>query len=416
MPHRPDASSEDYPERRRFDRRTKVVFLIGSLHVGGSETQLAELASRLDRDVFDVIVCAMTGGPLETELRAKGVRVHPLGFISLRAGPWWKRPRALAVAVRATLRFWTILRRERPDIVHGFLIEAYLLGTFLGRLAGVPYVVASRRSLGSFKEKKYVYLFLEGLADRLTDLFIANSDAVRTDTLAREPIKASDIIVIRNGLDLTRFDALATPAGPGRRGGPRVIVVCNLIGYKGHEFFLRAWPQVLNSFPDAEAVLVGDGVLRGHLEAMARALDIGHSVEFLGVRRDIPELLASADLYVHPSLQEGYSNALLEAMASGRAVVATAVGGNVEMVDDGDTGVLVTPADAQALADAMLSLLRDPQRAQAMGRRAQAAARGRHDMAVVVRQYEATYADLLRGDRSFRGERRSTIEASAPPR
>ena len=188
MVRRPDPGPRGRTPGGGIDQPAKILFLIGSLDVGGSETQLVELASRLNRDRFDVLVCAMTGGPLEARLRTLGVRVYVLGFTGLRVGAWWKRPLGLAAAARATLRLWTILRRERPDIVHGILISAYVLGTFVGRLAGVPYIVAGRRSLGLFKEDKHFYLFLEGLADRLTDLFIANSEAVRLDTLARLPV------------------------------------------------------------------------------------------------------------------------------------------------------------------------------------------------------------------------------------
>jgi glycosyltransferase involved in cell wall biosynthesis len=152
---------------------------------------------------------------------------------------------------------------------------------------------------------------------------------------------------------------------------------------------------VLRAFPGAVALLVGDGPVRSDLEHLADELHIRPSIEFLGSRSDIPELLAASDLYVHPSLQEGYSNALLEAMASACPVVATAVGGNVELVEDGVTGVLVAPSDPQALADAMLRMLGDPSQAGVMGRRARATVRARHDIVAVVREYEASYRQLL---------------------
>ena len=233
--------------------------------------------------------------------------------------------------------------------MHGMLFWAYILGTFVGRAAGVPVVIASRRSLGLFKTGKPHYAVLESIANRMTDLFIANSEAVRADTIAREHLRPSDVIVIPNGLDLTRFgkapdqDLAASLDVAGR---PCVIVVSNFIRYKGHEYFLRAWRQVLVEFPSAVALLAGDGVFRAEIERICDDLNIRHSVRFLGVRPDVPALLALADVYVHPSLQEGYSNALLEAMAAGKAVVATAVGGNVEAVSDGVTGLLVPPADA----------------------------------------------------------------------
>jgi glycosyltransferase involved in cell wall biosynthesis len=377
-------------------RRIRVLFIIGTLDVGGSETQLAELAARLDRASFEVTVCVMkTGGALAAPLAARGVRVETLGFTSARQVPWRQRPRAVFDAWRGIVRLWRLLRRERPDVVHGFLVPAYLLATFVGRLAGIRTIVSSRRSLGLFKEKKTVYLFFERIADRMTDLFIANSEAVRADTLRREPVSPSQIIVIHNGLDFERLDLAAPAADLPSDSRPRVIVVSNLIRYKGHEFFLRAWRDVVRRVPGATALLAGDGPMRGMLESMCRELGIEQTVTFLGVRSDVPSLLAASDLYVHPSLQEGYSNALLEAMAAGLPVIATAVGGNVEAVEDGVTGCLVPAEDAAALAAAMIRLLSEKSGAKAIGSRARAAVRARHGLADGVRSYEAVYRRLV---------------------
>jgi glycosyltransferase involved in cell wall biosynthesis len=283
------------------------------------------------------------------------------------------------------------LLRERPDVMHGFLMSAYLIAAFVGRAAGVRRSVASRRSLGVFKENRPLALLLERWADRATDVFVANSNAVRDDTLAREPIDPAAISVIFNGVDVDAFETAAC-RGLGTR--PRVIVVANLIHYKGHEYFLRAWTSVSEAFPGAEARLVGEGPERAALEALARELGVDRSVHFLGRRGDIPALLRAADLFVHPSLQEGYSNAVLEAMAAGLPVIATRVGGNVEAVTDRLTGLLVPPADSGALASAMRQLLSDSEGARDMGRRARAAIRARHSMSTMVQGYEAIYRQL----------------------
>jgi glycosyltransferase involved in cell wall biosynthesis len=379
-------------------RKSRILFVIGTLDVGGAETQLVELASRIDRARFEPLVCCISsGGDLVDTLRDRGVPTILLNF--KRAFPGFfgyvcSMPRMF----RMVWRFWRLVRRERPDIIHGILLAAYIMGTFIGRLAGTPIVIAGRRSLGLFKENKHLYLMLERLADRMTDLFIANSEAVRIDTLEREPVDASDIMVIYNGLDLTRFEgdpdpALVTELGLG--DGPRAIVVSNFIEYKGHEYFLRAWAGVLEVFPNAMVLLVGGGPLRPHIERLAEQLNITRSVRFLGVRHDVPALLAVSEIYVHPSFQEGYSNSLLEAMAAGRAVIATAVGGNVEAVSEGVTGALVPPKDAPALQSAMLRLFSNPDVAREMGRRAKASVTARHEMGAMIRSYEAVYHRLL---------------------
>jgi glycosyltransferase involved in cell wall biosynthesis len=376
----------------------KILFLIGTLDVGGTETQLVELVTRLDRQSFEPIVCCLaTAGALAPRLRANGIAVHALGFRGIRSRRFKYLPNLLG-CWRLCSQLWGLMRRERPAILHGMLFWAYILGTFVGRAAGIPIVIASRRSLGLFKTGRPHYALLEWIANRMTDLFIANSQAVRTDTIARERLSPADVIVIPNGLDLARFavgpdPALAASLDVADR--PCVIVVSNLIRYKGHEYFVRAWRDVLVKFPTAVAMLAGDGVFRPEIERMCDELKIRHSIRFLGVRNDVPALLALADVYVHPSLQEGYSNALLEAMAAGKAIVATTVGGNVEAISEGVTGLLVPAEDAAALERAMTRLLGDRQIAREMGERARRYVHERYEMNAMVRSYESVYARLL---------------------
>ena len=392
----PNASS--VPEAAAITRATKILFVIGTLDVGGTETQLVELVTRLDRRMFEPIVCCLSAtGPLAARLHASGIDIHALGFRGFQSARF-KYLISTTGAWRLLCGIWTLIRCERPAILHGMLFWAYILGTFVGRAAGVPIVIASRRSLGLFKIGKPQYALLEWIANRMTDLFIANSEAVKADTIAREHLEPSDVIVIPNGLDLSRFgqpaDA-ALAASLDVAGRPCVIVVSNFIRYKGHEYFLRAWREVLVQFPSAVAMLAGDGPIRAELERMCDELNIRSAVRFLGVRHDVPALLALADVYVHPSLQEGYSNALLEAMAAGKAVVATAVGGNVEAVSDGSTGLLVPAQDAAAIARAIARLLADPDAARQMGSRARQYVHERYEMTAMVRSYEGVYTRLL---------------------
>lgn len=379
----------------------KVMFVIGTLNVGGAETQLVELASRLDRRRFEPVVCSLfSGGALTEPLRARGVRVHVLNFDAL-PGSRIGLILALPAAGRALRQLWRVVRTESPVILHGVLFWAYILAAFIGRAARVPFVVASRRSLGLFKANRPHYLLLERLANRMTDLIVANSEAVRRDTARREGLPPERILVIRNGLDLSRFTAApATRTAEGLAwGSPRVIIVSNLIQYKGHEYFFHAWRDVLVEFPSATALLVGDGAWRPALEKRAEELGIRHAVQFLGVRHDVPALLAAADLYVHPSLQEGFSNALLEAMAAGKPIVATDVGGNGEAVVDGVTGRLVPPGDARALHGAIAGLLREADAAARMAASAQRVAVERHEIGMMVHAYEDVYTRLASGRR-----------------
>jgi len=383
------------PDGSSVVRPIRVLFVIGTLDVGGAETQLVEAVTRLDRRRFSPVVCCLAAeGPLTSRLRESGIAVHALGFSGFVHNG--RRLAALPRAAGLLRRLYRLVRDERPDIVHGVLFWAYVLAAFVGRAARVPVIVASRRSLGLYKADKPHYLLIERLADRFTDLFIANSEAVRLDTIARERIDPARILVVHNGVDFSRFAETTRLAEDGR--APRVIVVSNLIHYKGHRFFLEAWTKVIARVPAARALLVGEGVMRDALQQQARDLGIEHSIEFLGRRDDVAPLLGTSDVYVHPSLQEGYSNAVLEAMASGCPIVATAVGGNVEAITDGETGLLVPPGDADSLATAMLRLLEHRDQAIRMGQQAAAVVRARHDICTVVQAYEAIYTRLVAGE------------------
>jgi L-malate glycosyltransferase len=376
-------------------QRTRLLFVIGTLEVGGAETQLVELICRLNRERFDPALCCLgETGPLAPRVEASGARIYALRFKGFKQRSYVA---SFPHVLRTLWRFWRTIRKERPEILHAMLFWAYILSAFVGRTARVPVIVASRRSLGLFKAEKPHFLFIERMANRLTDLVIANSAAVRMDAIEREHLDRKRVLVVYNGLDFQRFRARNAIA-PELSVEPKVLVVANLIAYKGHRHFLAAWPGVLRRFPQARAQFAGQGPMLESLLHQANELGIAQAVDFLGRRSDVPELLEKCDLYVHPSLEEGYSNAILEAMAAGVPIVATAVGGTVEAITDGETGLLVPPADAAALERAMVRMLDDRAAAARMANRAAAVARSRYDMDHVVERYEAIYAQLAAGD------------------
>jgi glycosyltransferase involved in cell wall biosynthesis len=371
----------------------RVCYVIGTLDRGGAEGQLVRLAAGLDRTRFAPYVCSLTrGGPLERTLGDAGVPVRVFGLRGLRPtrNPW-------AIG-RELWRFVQFLREIEPDVVHGFLMHAYIPATFVARLTGVPVVVASRRSLSHFKARTHHWRLAERAANRLTDRLVANSEAVRADVIASEHVNPSLVEVIHNGIDAAEYDQPPDPAlrftlGLDERG-PILAVVANLIHYKGHGYVLDALAQVRTRFPAVRALFVGEGPMRSRIEAQIARLHLQDCVALVGSRSDVAALLSQADLLVHPSTEEGFSNVILEAMATEKPVVATTVGGNAEAVVDGETGVLVPPRDAAALAAAIIGLVENPNRARAMGAAGRQRVAAVFPVARMVKAYERMYNEL----------------------
>lgn len=383
-------------------RPIRICYVIGSLDIGGAERHLAQVVQRLDRSLFAPQVCVLTrAGVLASEVEAAGVSVTVLGFKGfLRGGP--------LAPLRGLGRFvWLMrfFRRERFDMVHAYLFWAYVLAVPAARLAGVPIVLESRRSLGLFKDGRPHYVWLEGLTNPLADLFVANSQAVRDDAIRREGIRADKIRVIYNGVDAPLY-AAGAPSDALRRaraelriapGTPVILVLARLYDYKGHAHLLEAVSALTARNREFRVLLVGEGPEEEDLKAEARRLGLADRVAFVGERTDVLTLLTLSDMSVLPSLQEGFSNTVIESMAAGRAVVATAVGGNPEAIEDGVTGLLVSPGDPAALASAIERLLVDPDLRTRLGEAAQRLVAEKFSIESMMAQMTDMYLDVWNG-------------------
>jgi glycosyltransferase involved in cell wall biosynthesis len=294
------------------------------------------------------------------------------------------------------------LARRRPAIVHFFLPEAYLVGTVCSSLTGRPRLVMSRRSLNDYQCGHPLLARLERVFHRRMSLVLGNSRAV-VQELSEEGVPAGRLGLIYNGIDIASLAAAAprrdTRAALDLPADAFVMVlVANLIPYKGHLDLLSALALVRDRLPRPWRLLcVGrdDGILP---ELRRRAVELGLEghVLWLGARPDVPDLLAASDLGLLTSHQEGFSNAVLEAMAAGLPLVVTDVGGNAEAVLDGATGRVVPPRDPARLAAAILELALDP-RAVAFGRAGARRVATEFSIDRCVRAYEAAYDALMEG-------------------
>lgn len=369
------------PDRLSKQDTPLIVFVIGTTEVGGAELHLMNVSARLVRQGFQCYLIALDPvGKLESAFERAGVRV--LGVrIPKSADIFFFRIPRIRSLVRNTLalpylcwQYW----RLRPDVVHFFLPAAYIIGA-LASLCG-PRVsrVMSRRSRNFYQTKRPLYRCVEHWLHSKMDVVCGNSLRVIED-LRAEGVHREQLRLIYNGIDSRSFccdSALKNNARYQLSIEENVVVfvmVANLISYKGHADLIEAFGMIRDRLPNGWICLcIGrDDGIKSALQEQADRLGIGNNVRFLGSRQDVPDLLAAADIGVLCSHEEGFSNAVLECMAAALPMVVTDVGGNAEAVEHGVTGLVVAPHAPVQLADALLSLTADSNRA-AMG------AAGRH--------------------------------------
>ena len=360
------------------------MLLAVGLGVGGTETHILELATRIDRSRFDVTVCALkSGGEVAQELEARGIKVVSLGG----RGKW---------DVRVVFRLLRLVKVERPDVIQAFLFWANIVGRLCRRLMKAVRVISSYHD-EIVTEGRAVRL-IDRLTLRWTDAIVCCSQAVRRSIFSCIGDSVQKCAVIPFGVDTGRFEPgapalLRQDVGLVEQGWV-LGTVCRLVEpKKGLGVLLQAMDQLQRrhgSVP-CRLLIVGDGPARRGLESLSENLGLSSSVVFAGMRRDVARVLPLLDAFVLPSLYEGFGIAILEAMAAGKPVIATAVGGIPEFVKPGATGILVEPGNAGALADAIETLLADPDRARRLGANARALVQERHEMSSVVRRHEEVY-------------------------
>jgi glycosyltransferase involved in cell wall biosynthesis len=368
-------------------RKIRIAYVIKSMIVGGSQTHLTQVFRFLDRQRFEPVLYCLAGeGVLLDNVRALGVPV-----VTPAAGLGFKG-QALLARIAAMTRS---LRQQHVDIVHTYLLRANLVGTVSARLARVPVVLCSKRGC---HERRGLALVSARIGNAMSDRVTANSQAVRDFVHANEGCPREKMVVIPSGIDTVRFRPLPPAPFKARLGLPeeRTIVgtVTRMRVRKGVEEFIRAMGRVCAARPDVHAVIAGEMHLDDALQALVRSLRLDERLTLLGRRSDIPEVLSAFDVFVLSSHGEGMSNAILEAMAMEKPVVATDAGGTAETVRHGRSGLLVPPRDPEALAGAITEVLAQPGRAREMGRLGRRIVDEGFSAHAMVRQMEALYLDL----------------------
>jgi glycosyltransferase involved in cell wall biosynthesis len=364
----------------------RVVQVITRCVRGGALQVVRCLLERLPRSEFEqTLVCGPEGAPPDAVVVPGLVReIRPL------------------TDAAALFRLSRLFAQDRPDVVHAHTYKAGILASIAGRLAGVPGVIFTPHghifSGGAsipgvptgcrLDLLRWVTRAGQGCADRITAL--SEPDLNQQVALRLSP--ASKYEVIRNGIEIERF---SLPRGRLFPGAPVIGAVGRFSEEKGHRFLLEAMSQVRRSLPEAHLVLVGYGALEDSLRRQAAQLGLAGAVTFTG-ERDSAEMLPSFDLFVQPSLYESQGLALLEAMAAGIPVIATAVGGVGDVVLEGRTGMLVPAADPEALAGAIVRLWSAPEEARGFAERASDRVREAFSSERMLESYARLYREVVR--------------------
>ncbi len=368
-------------------RPFSVAYLVPSLDYGGSETLLLSFLKFLDNERFTPEVhCFYHAGKLSQEFRDEGITVHE-----------WNAPKRDPLTF---FRMISCLRRKRFDILHTHLFDRQ--GRVAGYLGGIPVIVTTYHLVtdwdtgGGLSER--IKVSIDSLTSRLNDRIIAVSDEVRKNAIEKGGIQADKIVTIPNGIDTSFYRSVPINETLrdelGLRGKRVILAIGRLVEQKGHSYLIRAAGKLKQQYPDISVLIIGEGPLELTLKSQIGQEGLTDEIRLLGVRRDIPELMALSDIYVMPSIYEGLPITLLEAMASEKPIVATSVDGIRGVIEDDVHGLLVPPRDESTLAEALSMLLGNRGLAALLAENSRKTAEENFDIRLHVRRIEDIYLQL----------------------
>lgn len=364
--------------------------MIGSLDVGGTETQVCRLAVELSTLGHEVLVFVLTdGGPLKEILDSHGVPWKALGYggIRFRNADRKLRPWVVLGELAKIRDLYVAFRGFRPDVCHAFLYWAYVIALPIAAAARVPVRVSGRRGLTRPRGGSRLYRSMESFSNRFAHAITANADAVTEDVIEHEGVARSRIRVIRNGVDIPEH---AAPVDEEPAVG---LIVANLIAYKGHGDLISAMSMMTNP---PKIRVIGQGLQREFLESEIERAGLTGTLILEGHRQNASSEWTKVQFGVLASHEEGFPNALLEGMAAGVPMVATRVGGVPELLEDGVTGIIVPAQDPREMASAISRLVEDKDLRLKLGTAARASAM-RYSWEMCVDEHVSLYKEIASG-------------------
>jgi glycosyltransferase involved in cell wall biosynthesis len=375
------------------DRKIKILFLLDSLYgIGGTEKHLFDVATRLDKNRFQCIVCPIRfEQEYVDDFRAAGIRVILIPF---------ERVYGYA-AMKQAARLYHILKEEQVDVFQSFNIDSDIYGGIIAKCAGVPVIISGRRDLGTYRRKHH--LLAGRITNRFVTRFVAVCDAVGQLVAETEDISPSRISTVHNGIDpdvAARVDERQVKSLKEKYHISEQSFVIGNVSHlrpeKGHSTFFEAILKIKAVISGLKVLVVGDGDLKPKFEKYVKDYGLSEIVIFSGYVDNVLEHVALMDICcLTPVSNEGFSNALLEQMTMGKAIIATDVGGNREAVIDGESGIIVPPLNVEALAEAMIRLYKNPPLRNEMGRAAKARVMEHFGIDKMISRMEQLYSKML---------------------
>jgi glycosyltransferase involved in cell wall biosynthesis len=371
---------------RNNKKKIKVIHLVEELTIGGLEKILTSIVLNLDKKKYNVSVwCLREGGFFANKLIKEGFDVKILNILTSR------NPLSI-------YKLYKLLKNCKFDIIHTHAYSAGTIGRMSAFLAGIPIIISHNHSVYDYYNR--YYHFVEWLLSLITDRIICISDIVNRFANETQRINAKKLMTIHNGIDSEYTVSEKRTSGLRKELDIPVdhSVICTIAHmeeHKGIKYFLESASLLLQSRNDISFLLVGEGALKEELKILCADLKIEKNVIFAGERSDIPEILSLTDIFVLPSLREGLPLTILEAMACGKPVIATNVGGVPEVVKDGVSGILVPPKDTEALHSAMNELLGNREKLKKMGYNGKRVCNVSFDSKTMTGKIEDLYDSLM---------------------
>lgn len=365
----------------------KILYIIDKIKEAGAQKHLLEVIRGIDKDNFEVCLAVLEN---KTD-----VQLEDIPIINLRV----KRIYGIS-GIIGLCKLIRLIRNENFDIVHTYLFSENILGSIAAKLAKTKVIITSRRDTGMLMQGKWQHILAYKFTNQWVDKIICVSDAVKKIVLEKEKVKADKLATIYNGVDMNKFtindNMRALKESVGIKKNEFVVgLIANLSWVKGHKEFVSAAQIILKEIPNVKFLLIGDGPLRESLQSTVNSQQLTENILFLGRRQDIPELLSIMDISVNASYSEGMSNTILESMASGIPVVATAVDGNLETVVDGVTGILVPAHNPDVMARALIKILKNKESAQRMNEASRELVRNKFAIRTMLENMEGLYKGLI---------------------